>query len=162
MKSIVPQITFSCGYMVPETGHFLSGNVRHQESALNVSIWPAELRRAHGRQLPSSPGPCFAFEGDAAVAIQKPGFVVNMENQQVPVPSSTGNSAQSSVITLWFPGGGMGEGIVKESGMDMDTLLDFTWRTSKDLLDSTGDSAQCHVAAWLGGEFGGECVCVYG
>ena len=35
----------------------------------------------------------------------------------------------------------MGEGIVRESGMDMDTLLDFMWRTSKDLLDSTGNSA---------------------
>ena len=50
----------------------------------------------------------------------------------------------------------MGEGTVRESGMDMDTLLYLTWRTSKDLLDSTGDSAQCHVAAWMGGEFGGE------
>ena len=36
----------------------------------------------------------------------------------------------------------MGEGIVRESGMDMDTLLYLTWRTSKDLLDSTGNSAQ--------------------
>ena len=69
---------------------------------------------------------------------------------------STGNSDQSSVITLWSPGGGMGEGIVRESGMDMDTLLYLTRRTSKDLLDSTGNSAQCHVAAWMGGEFGGE------
>ena len=39
----------------------------------------------------------------------------------------------------------MGEGIVRESGMHMDTLLYFTWRTSKDLLDSTGDSAQYSV-----------------
>ena len=69
---------------------------------------------------------------------------------------STGDSAQYSVMTLWFPGGEDGEGIVRESGMDMDTLLYVTWRTSKDLLDSTGDSAQCHVAAWLGGEFGGK------
>ena len=29
----------------------------------------------------------------------------------------------------------MGEGIVRESGMDMDTLLYLTWRTNKDLLD---------------------------
>ena len=69
--------------------------------------------------------------------------------------SSTGNSAQCSVITLWSPGGRMGEGIVRECGMDMDTRLYLTWRTSKDLLDSTGNSAQCHVAAWMGGEFGG-------
>ena len=47
-----------------------------------------------------------------------------------------------------------GEGIVREFGMDMDTLLYLTWRTNKDLLDSTGNSAQCHVAAWMGGEFG--------
>ena len=59
-------------------------------------------------------------------------------------------------------GGRVGGGTVREAGMDMGTLLHFTWRTCKDLLSSTGDSAQCHVAAWLGGEFGGECVCVYG
>ena len=40
--------------------------------------------------------------------------------------------------------------------MDMDTPLYLTWRASKDLLDSTGDSAQCHVAAWMGGDFVGE------
>ena len=62
-------------------------------------------------------------------------------------------------------GGGSGrrmwEGIVREFGMDMDTLLCLTWRTSKDLLDSTGNSAQCHVAAWIGGEFGGVCGYMY-
>ena len=40
--------------------------------------------------------------------------------------SSIGNSAQYSVITLWFQGVTMGEGIVRESGMDMDTLLYLT------------------------------------
>ena len=62
---------------------------------------------------------------------------------------STGDSAQSSVITLGFPGGRMGEGIVREFWMDMDTLLYLTWRTSKDLLSSIGNSAQCRVAAWM-------------
>ena len=38
--------------------------------------------------------------------------------------------------------GRMGEGTVRESGMDMDTLLYLTWRSNKDLLDSTGNSAQ--------------------
>ena len=33
--------------------------------------------------------------------------------------------------------------------------------TNKDLLCSTGKSAQCHVAAWMGGEFGGEWMHVY-
>ena len=59
------------------------------------------------------------------------------------------------------PRGKDGGVIVRESGMDMDTLLYLTWRTSKDLLDSTGNSAQCHVAAWLGGEFRGEWIHVY-
>ena len=46
----------------------------------------------------------------------------------------------------------MGEGIVRESGMDMDTLLYLTWRTSKDLLNSTGDSAQYSVITlWFPG-----------
>ena len=66
--------------------------------------------------------------------------------------SSTGTSAQYSVITLWSPGGGMGEGIVRECGMDMDTLLYLTWRTSKDLLDSTGDSAQYSLVTYMGKE----------
>ena len=35
------------------------------------------------------------------------------------------------------------------------------WRANKDLLYSTGDSAQCYVAAWMGGEFGGEWIHVY-
>ena len=55
----------------------------------------------------------------------------------------------------------MWEGILGEFGMDMDTLLYLTWRTHKDLLSSTGNSAQYHVAAWMGGEFGGEGIHVY-
>ena len=51
--------------------------------------------------------------------------------------------------------------MVRESVMDVDTLLDLTPRSSQDLLESTGDSAECHVAAWMGGEFGGERVHVY-
>ena len=47
-----------------------------------------------------------------------------------------------------------GGGIVRESGMDMDTRLCLTWRTSKDLLSSPGNSAQCYVAAGMGGEMG--------
>ena len=47
--------------------------------------------------------------------------------------------------------------IVRESGMDMDTLLDLTRRTSKDLLDSAGDSAQSSVITlWFPGEGWGQ------
>ena len=41
----------------------------------------------------------------------------------------------------------MEEGIVGEFGIDMSTLLYLKWMTNKDLLYSTGNSAQCYVAA---------------
>ena len=51
-------------------------------------------------------------------------------------------------------GGRMGGGIVRDFGMDRHTLLYFKWITNKDLLYSTGNSAQCYVVAWMGREFG--------
>ena len=38
--------------------------------------------------------------------------------------------------------------------MDMYTLLYLKQITNKDLLSSTGNSAQYYVAAWMGGKFG--------
>ena len=49
-----------------------------------------------------------------------------------------------------------GEWIVREFGMDRYTLLYLKWITNKDLLYSTGNSAQCYVAAQMRGEFEGE------
>ena len=40
-------------------------------------------------------------------------------------------------------------------------LLYLNWRTNKDLVYRTADSAQCYVAAWKGGESGGEWILVY-
>ena len=45
--------------------------------------------------------------------------------------------------------------------MDMDRLLYLKWVTNQDLLQSTGNSAQCYVAAWMGEGFGGEWIHVY-
>ena len=53
---------------------------------------------------------------------------------------------------------GMGEGIVRKFGMGVFTLLYLKQITNKDLLYSTGNSAQCYVAAWMGGEFDGEWI----
>ena len=50
------------------------------------------------------------------------------------------------------------EEIVRESGIDMYTLLYFKWITTKALLYSTGNSAQCYVAAWMGEERGPEWI----
>ena len=43
----------------------------------------------------------------------------------------------------------------------MYTLLYLKWITSKDLMYSTWNSAQCYVAAWIGKELGGGCTHVY-
>ena len=45
---------------------------------------------------------------------------------------------------------GWWEEIVREFGIDLYTLLNLKCKTSKDLLCSTGDSARCHAAAWMG------------
>ena len=50
---------------------------------------------------------------------------------------------------------------VREFGMDMYTLLYLKQITNKALLYSIGNSAQCYVAAWMGGEFGGKWIHVY-
>jgi len=49
-----------------------------------------------------------------------------------------------------------GDGKVRELGMVMYTLLYFKWISNKDVLYSTWTCAQCYLAAWMGGEFGGE------
>ena len=56
-----------------------------------------------------------------------------------------------------------GEGTVREFGINMYTLLYLKWLTNKVLPYSTGNSAQCHGAAWMGGKSGGRmdtCICM--
>ena len=64
----------------------------------------------------------------------------------------------SSEIELMV-GGRMREGIDGEFGMD--TLLYFKQITNKDLLYSKWYCVRCYVAAWMGGEFGGEWIHVH-
>ena len=45
--------------------------------------------------------------------------------------------------------------------MVMYILLYLKQVTNKDLLTSTWNSAQGYVAAWMGGEFGGERIHIY-
>ena len=54
-----------------------------------------------------------------------------------------------------------GEGIVRELGKVIYTLLRSKWIINKDLLYSTGNSAQCYMAAWMGGEFEEEWIHEY-
>ena len=49
----------------------------------------------------------------------------------------------------------------REFAMDMYPLPYVKWITNKDLLYNTGNSAQCYVAAWMGGEFGEQWIHVY-
>ena len=53
------------------------------------------------------------------------------------------------------------DGIVREFGMDMYRLLYLKWIINKDLLYSTENSAQCYMAAWMGGGLGRERIHVY-
>ena len=56
--------------------------------------------------------------------------------------ASTDNTISKGSSTA---GDGSGEGIVREFGIDMYTLLYLKWITNKDLLYSTGNSAQYYV-----------------
>ena len=38
--------------------------------------------------------------------------------------------------------------------MEMYALPYLEWMTKKDILSSTGNSVQCYVVAWMGGESG--------
>ena len=59
-------------------------------------------------------------------------------------------------------GEGWGEGIVREFGEVTYTLLYLKGMTNKDLLGSTGNSAQYYVAAWMGRVLGeNACMCIY-
>ena len=66
-------------------------------------------------------------------------------------------------MKLWLQGSKVGKRVVKEFGMDMYTLLHLKWISNKDLPYSTGSSAQCCAAAWMGGESGREWIqgCVW-
>ena len=55
----------------------------------------------------------------------------------------------------------MEEGIIRELGVVMNTLLHLKWISNKDLGYSIGNSAQGYVAAWMGGDLGGERIHVY-
>jgi len=53
---------------------------------------------------------------------------------------------------------GCGREMVKKFGMVIYTLLYLKRITNKDLLYSTWSSAQCYMAAWMGGDFGREWI----
>ena len=59
-------------------------------------------------------------------------------------PSSQSYGFSSSHVRMW------------KFGMGMYTLQYSKWITNRGLLYSTGNSAQCYVAAWMGGDFRGE------
>ena len=63
--------------------------------------------------------------------------------------------------TYGCQGKGWGEDIVREFGINMYILLYLKWMTNKVLQYSTGNFVQYYLAAWMGGEFGGEWIYVY-
>ena len=84
----------------------------------------------------------------------------NMENQQGPAVQ---HRVLCSILcnNLIIPRG-------KDRGRDSQGVWDghghtavFHMENQQGPADSTGNPAQCHVAAWMGGEFGGEMMHVY-
>ena len=53
------------------------------------------------------------------------------------------------------------EGIIRDFGKVMYTLLYIKWITNKNLLYSTWNSAQCYVLAWMEGQFAREWIYAY-
>ena len=64
---------------------------------------------------------------------------------------------QTHRTNLWLLGEGWAEGIDREIGRDRYTLLYLKLITNKDLLYSTQNSAQCHVAAGMRMD---TCICI--
>ena len=72
---------------------------------------------------------------------------------EIVILSGVSQRRRSSIRHLLY--GCQGEGTVKEFGMDRYTPLYLKLMINKDLLYNTENSAQCYVAAWMGGEFAG-------
>ena len=77
-------------------------------------------------------------------------FEVNLQNRNRPTDLEN--------EPLVARGDEWGEKIVRDSEMDMGTWLYLKWITSKALVYSTGNSAPCYVAGWIGGELEGEWI----
>ena len=59
--------------------------------------------------------------------------------------------------------GGVREGIVRDFGKVMYTVLYLKWITNKDLLYRPWNSAQCYAVAWMGEGVGRRmdtCICI--
>ena len=83
-------------------------------------------------------------------------YVWNLERNDTNEPTYK-TERDSQKTNLQLPGGRDS----REFGMDGYTLLYSKWITNKDLLYSTGNSAQHPVAAWMERKLEGECIHVY-
>ena len=89
-------------------------------------------------------------------------YKYNLRRNDNKLTYKTERHSQTSRRSLWlWVGGGWGEGKIREFGMSMHTMLCLKLITSKDLLHSTRNSAQCYVAAWIGVGSGREWIHVY-
>ena len=64
-------------------------------------------------------------------------------------------------MNFWLPGGRVGGKEVWEFEIDLYTLLYLKWITNKDLLYSTGNSAQYSIMTYRGKESKKEWIYVY-
>ena len=93
-------------------------------------------------------------------------LICGIQKEMVQMNLQNGNRLREQ--TYACEGQGLGKEIVREFGMDMyiihidgHILLYLKWITNKDLLYSTGNSAQCYLATWMGEQFRREWIHVY-
>ena len=81
-------------------------------------------------------------------------YVESKKNDTNELIYKTETNSQISKTNLWLPKGkrGVGGGINQELGTNIHTLLYIKWITNRDLLYSTGNSAQYSAITYMGKE----------
>lgn len=77
---------------------------------------------------------------------------------KIRLPLFINRVSQTQSMNLWLLEGRIPGGRDREFGKDIYTLLYLKQITNKDLVQSTGNSAPCYVAAWMEGDFREEWI----
>ena len=95
----------------------------------------------------------FAYIVIIFILVQRPNFPLGSYPLTHPQVILCSGCQEWNLVLVWLIKIGRlpwTEGTVREFGINMYILLYLRWITNKNLLYSTGNSAQCYVAAWMG------------
>ena len=82
-------------------------------------------------------------------------------NDTIELIYKTETDSQPQRMNLWFPGGRMGARDGQRLWDRHVHIVVFKMNNQQGPTVYTGNSSQCCVTAWMGGEFAGECMYVY-